>query len=205
MPQTIFGYVTFLVLNGTSYFGIKYIVLVPSIRLLTPWDKRPNSLAKDLVHISLSGPLMRWRNFCSTPVGGFRTEFSSKLYICLAALAYLALITAGCFCRQWRNGYRWLLGALLVGIFGLRRSAFGASCWRFLSSTLGGVGVSGGIVCTLFSDWFGGGGVMISGSGVAVMGGIFALGNFGATLGGETGSCFDDSVGTCCCGWTVAR
>ena len=42
MSQTIFGYVIFLVLNGTSSFGIKYIVLVPSIRFCTPWAKRPN-------------------------------------------------------------------------------------------------------------------------------------------------------------------
>ena len=41
--------------------------------------------------------------------------------------------------------------------------------------------------------------------GVTVMGGIVALENYGATLGGETGSCFDSSMGTCCCGWTVAR
>ena len=59
MSQTIFGYVIFLVLNGTSSFGIKYIVLVPSILLLTPWAKRPNSLAKDLVRISLSSLLIR--------------------------------------------------------------------------------------------------------------------------------------------------
>ena len=151
ISQTIFGYVTFLVLNGTSYFGMKYIVLVPSIRLLTPWAKRPNSLATYLVHISLSGPLMRWRNSCNTPVIGFRTAFDSKLYICLAALAYRALLTAFFCCRRWRNGYILLLGALLGGIFGLRGSAFGASRWRFLCSTLVGVGVSGGIVCTLFS------------------------------------------------------
>ena len=44
------------------------------------------------------------------------------------------------------------------------------------------MGVSGGIVCNLFSDWFGEGGVMLSWSGVAVMGGIFTLGNFGAPL-----------------------
>ena len=41
--------------------------------------------------------------------------------------------------------------------------------------------------------------------GVPVMGGIVTLGNDGATLGGETGSCFYAIVGTCCCGWTVAR
>ena len=182
MSQTILGYVTFLVLNGTSSFGMKYIVLIPSIRLLTTWAKRPNSLAKDLVHISLSGPLMRWKNSCSTPVSGFRTAFASQLYICLSALAYRALLTDSCWFLWWRNGYWWLLGALLGCIFGLRGSAFGASCWRFLCSTLGGVGVSGGIVCTLFSDWFDGGGVMLSRSGVAVMGGICNLGNFGATL-----------------------
>ena len=91
------------------------------------------------------------------------------------------------------------------GIFGFRGSAVGASCWRFLCSSLGGVGVSGGIVCTLFSYLYGGGGVMLSWPGVAVMGGIFTIGTFGATLGGEKGSCFDASVGTCCCGWTMAR
>ena len=64
--------------------------------------------------------------------------------------------------------------------------------------------VSGGIICTLFSDWFGGCGVKLSWSGVAVMGGIFTLGNFGATFGGETGGCFVASVGTFFCGWTVA-
>ena len=67
------------------------------------------------------------------------------------------------------------------------------------------MGVSGGIVCTLFSDWFGGGGVMLSQYDVAAvmggtfpvtaMGGIVTLGNDGATLGGETGSCFDASLG----------
>ena len=108
---------TFLVLNGTSSLGMKYIVLVLSIHLLTPWAKRPNLLAEYLVHISLSGPLMRWQNSCSTPVSGFRTEFTSKLYIFLAALAYRALLTAGsCWCG-WRNGYLWVLGALLVGIY----------------------------------------------------------------------------------------
>ena len=66
------------------------------------------------------------------------------------------------------------------------------------------MGVSGGIICTLFSDWFGRFGVKLSRSVVSVMGGIFTLVNFGATIGGETGSCFDASVGTCCCGWTVA-
>ena len=51
MLHTIFGYVTFFVSNGTSSFGIKYIVLVPSIQFCTPWVKRPNSLASDFVHI----------------------------------------------------------------------------------------------------------------------------------------------------------
>ena len=41
--------------------------------------------------------------------------------------------------------------------------------------------------------------------GVTVMGGIVTLGNDGVNLGGETGSCFNASVGTCCFGWTVAR
>ena len=204
MSQTVFGYVTFLVFNGTSYFVMKYIVLVPSILLLTPWYKRPNLLAKYLLHISLSSLLMRWQNSCSTPVIGFRTAFAFKLLIYLAALAYCDLPSSGCCCRGRQNEYRWLLGALMGGIFGLRGSVFVASCWWFLFSTLGGVGVSSGIICTLFSDWFGGCGVKLSRSGVAVMGGISTLGNFGATLGGETVGCFVASVGTCCCGWTVA-
>ena len=132
MSQTIFGYVTFLVLKGTSSFGVKYMVLVPSILLITPWAKQPNSLARDLVHISLSGPLMRWQNSCSTPVTGFSTSFASNCLIYLAALAYRTLLTDGSCWRGWRNGYRWVLGALLVGIFGMRGGAAGAYFWWFL-------------------------------------------------------------------------
>ena len=78
MLQTIFGYVTFLVSNGTYYFGIKYIVLVSSIRFRTPWANRPNLLASDVVQISLSGPLIRWQNSWSTHVSGLRTALDSK-------------------------------------------------------------------------------------------------------------------------------
>ena len=85
----------------------------------------------------------------------------------------------------------------------MRGGAAGASCWWFLFSALGGVGSSGGIICTLFSDWFGGCGVTLSRSGVSVMGGMLTLGNFGTTLGGRPDECVDDSVGTCCSGWTV--
>ena len=129
-------------------------------------------------------------------MSGFSTAFAFKLYIFLTVLAYRAQLTARCCCRGWQNGYQWVLGALLGGIFGLRGSAFGASCWWLLFSTLGGVGVYGGIIFTLLSDWFGGGGVKLSRSGVAVIGGIFTLGTFGATLGGETGGCFVASAGT---------
>ena len=128
MSQTILGYVTFLVLKGTSSFGMKYMVLVPYILLIIPWSKRPNSLARDLFHISLSGPLMRWRSSCSTPVTGFSTAFASKSLLYLAALAYRALLTARSCWRGWRNGYRWVLGELLVGIFSMRGGAAGASC-----------------------------------------------------------------------------
>ena len=48
------------------------------------------------------------------------------------------------------DGYWWVLGALLVVIFGMRGGATGASCWWFLFSNLGGVGLSGGIICTFF-------------------------------------------------------
>ena len=134
---------------------------------------------------------------------GFSTAFASKCLIYLAALAYRALLTAGSCWRGWRNGYRWVLGALLVAIFGMRGGAAGASCWWFLFSTLGGVGLSGGIICTIFPDWFGGCGVMLYRSGVVAIGGIFTLGKFVATLGGRTGDCVAVSDGTCCSGWTV--
>ena len=78
----------------------------------------------------------------------------------------------------------------------MRGSDFGVSCWRVIFSTFGGVGVSGGIICTLLSDWFGGCGVKLSRSGVAVMGGISTLGNFGDTLGGRPGDCVAVYVGT---------
>ena len=112
---------------------------------------------------------------------GFSTEFASKCLIYLAALAYRALLTAGFFWRGWRNGYWWVLGAPLVSIFGLRGSHFDAPCWWFLFSTLGGVGLSGGMM----------------------IGGMFTLGNFGATLGDRPGDCVAVSDGICCSGWTV--
>ena len=75
------------------------------------------------------------------------------------------------------------------------------------------MGVSGGIICNLLSEWLGGVGVMLSLLGVAaliggavgatVMGGVFTLGKHRATLDGDTGSCCDAVVGTCCCGWNV--
>ena len=142
-------------------------------------------------------------NSCSTLVTGFSTAFASNCLIRLAALAYRALLTAGSCWRGWRNGYRWVLGALLVGIFGLIGGAAGASWWWFLFSTRGGVGLSGGIICTILSDWFGGCGVTLSRSGVSVIGGIFTLGNFGATLGVRPGECVAVYVGTCFSGWTV--
>ena len=68
-------------------------------------------------------------------------------------------------------------------------------------------------ICNLSSDWLGRGGIIISRSGVAaliggavgatVMGGVFTLGKHRATLDGDTGSCCDAVVGTCCCGWIV--
>ena len=45
-------------------------------------------------------------------------------------------------------------------------------------------------------SWSGVAAVMGGTFGVTVMGGIVILENYGATLGGETGSCFDASVVT---------
>ena len=55
----------------------------------------------------------------------------------------------------------------------MRGGAAGTSCWWFLFSALGGVGLSGGIM----------------------IGGMFILGNFGATLGDRPGDCVDVSDG----------
>ena len=95
---------------------------------------------------------------------------------------------------------------MICGVICLRGGTFVAFCWRFRCFTLGGVGVSGGIICNLSSDWLGGGGVMLSRLGVAalmggavgatLMGVVVTLGKDGTTVGGETGSC---------CDWNVAR
>ena len=95
---------------------------------------------------------------------------------------------------------------MICGVICLRGGTFVAFCWRFCCFTLGGVVVSGGIICNLLSDWLGGVGVMLSRLGVAalmggdvgatVIGGVVTLGKDGDTLGGETGSC---------CDWNVAR
>ena len=85
----------------------------------------------------------------------------------------------------------------------------------FSCCTLVGVGVSVEIICNLVSYWIGMGGVMLSRSGGAtlmggavgatVMGGVVTLGKDGGTLGGEIVCCCGLVVGTCCCGWKVAR
>ena len=77
------------------------------------------------------------------------------------------------------------------------------------------MGISGGIICNLLSEWIGGGGVMLSRLGVyalmggavgaTMMGGVVTLVKYGATLGGETVFCCGAVVGTCCCGWKVTR
>ena len=85
----------------------------------------------------------------------------------------------------------------------MRGGASGASCWWFIFSTLGGMVLSGGIICTLFPDWFGRCGVTLYRSGVVMTGGMFTLGNFGATLGGRPDDCVAVSDGICCSGWTV--
>ena len=77
------------------------------------------------------------------------------------------------------------------------------------------MGVSGEIICNLVSEWLGMGGVMLSclvgaalmgnDACVTVMGGVVTLVKDGSTLGGETVCCCGAIVGTCCCGWKVAR
>ena len=99
---------------------------------------------------------------------------------------------------------------MTCGVVCLRGGTFVAFCCLFIMlfccCTLGGVGVSGEIICNLVSDWLGMGGVMLSCSGGAalmggavgatVMGGVVTLVKDRATLGGET---------VCCCGWKVER
>ena len=80
----------------------------------------------------------------------------------------------------------------------------------FRCCTLGGVGVSGEIICSLVSDWLGMSGVMLTymggatvmggAVGATVMGGVITIGKDGSTLGCETISCCGAVVGTCCCG-----
>ena len=105
------------------------------------------------------------------------------------------------------------------GVVCLRGGTFVAFCCLFIilfrCCNLGGVGISGEIIGSLVSDWLGIGGVMLSRSGVAtlmggavgatVMGGAVTLGKDGAKIGGEKLCCCGAVVGTCCCGWKVAR
>ena len=88
-----------MVANGTSSFGMKYIVLVPSVRFSTPWVNLPNSLASDFSQITLSGPLIKCRYSCSTPVSGLRTALACKLVRAVVALAYHARVNTGCCLR----------------------------------------------------------------------------------------------------------
>ena len=108
---------------------------------------------------------------------------------------------------------------MTCGFVGLRGGTLVAFCCLFIMlfhcCTLGGVVVSGGIIYSLVSDWFGTDGVMLSRlGGATMMGGVVVatvlgvvinLGKDGATLGGETFCCCGAVVGTCCCGWRVAR
>ena len=107
---------------------------------------------------------------------------------------------------------------MICGVIYLRVGTFFDFCCLFIvlfhCCTLGGVGISGEIICSLVSDWIGMGGVMLSRSGGAtlmggavgatVMGGVITLGKDGATLAGDTFCCCGAVVGTCCCGWKVA-
>ena len=58
---------------------------------------------------------------------------------------------------------------MICGVICLRGGTFVAFCWLFCCFTLKGVGVSSGIIYNLLSDWLGGGGVMLSHSGVAAL------------------------------------
>ena len=89
---------------------------------------------------------------------------------------------------------------MTCGVVCLRVGTLVAFCclfiMLFLCFALGGVGVSGEIICSLVSDWLGMGGVMLTRTGCAtvmggavgatMMGGVITLGKDGATLGGET-------------------
>ena len=108
---------------------------------------------------------------------------------------------------------------MTCGVVCLRVGTFVDFCCLFIMlfccCTLGGVGVSGEIICNLVSDWLGMSGVIFSPSfgaalmggtvGATVMGGVVTLGKDGATLGGDTVCCCGAVVGTCCCGLKVAR
>ena len=108
---------------------------------------------------------------------------------------------------------------MTCGVICLRGGTVVAFCCLFIvlfcCCTLGGVAVSGEIICNLVSVWLGMGVVMLLRSGGAalmggavgatMMGGVVTLGKDGATLGGEKVCCCGAVVGTCCYGWKVAR
>ena len=64
-------------------FGIfvgwmKNMVSLPRMRLPTPWANLPKSLARDVIHISLSGPLDRAPYSREVPVASSMTAFASN-------------------------------------------------------------------------------------------------------------------------------
>ena len=61
---------------------------------------------------------------------------------------------------------------MICGVICLRGGTCVAFCWRFCCFILVGVGISGGIICNLLSDWLGRGGVMFSRLGVAALMGV---------------------------------
>ena len=67
---------TFLVAKGTSFLGTKNIVFVPAMRLPIPWANLPNSLAKDVSHVFLSGPCIKCRYSSGRPVNGLMTALA---------------------------------------------------------------------------------------------------------------------------------
>ena len=126
--HTIFPYVNILSL-GTWALTMKMTVFFPFTPRI-PWANCPNSFAKDLSQIFLSGPFIRCLYSCATPEIWWVTEFYSRGVWPCAVNAY--------------HGLWFLLPLDLKLELGPPISTLGG-CTVF---TLGdGIGTSGGIMC----------------------------------------------------------
>ena len=138
-----------------AHFSMKKMVLVPvGMRVLTPWARRPKSLARALIQVSSLGPQMRCRYSSAWPLVGLMTTLAcSSRYIrwlreatyhsCVPPFQQLYGDRRGqgriLYC-EFSTGSSWS-GSMMAGV------GVGAGC-RILWAEVMGTGWGGGLWLT---------------------------------------------------------